>query len=118
MHRRRVQWSRLPDGATPPAFIERVRSLLNADKTRSPIAAPMASPIPPAPLPQPGRAATPAPPGNRGLLIGVAVAALALVVFEWVRLRPPPGGSAPQVADGIFRGSTNWPRWPVLCTHG
>lgn len=95
----RVQWSRLPDGASSPVFIERVRSLLNADKTRSPIAAPMASPIPSAPLPQPGSAATPAPRGNRRLLIGVAVAVLALVVFEWVRPRPPAGGSAPPPAS-------------------
>ncbi|MHB8477438.1 MAG: TIR domain-containing protein [Steroidobacteraceae bacterium] len=82
----RVQWSRLPAGATQPAFIERVRSLLNADKARASTAAPIISPIPPpVPSPQAGRAAPPASRSTRRLLIGAAVAVLALVVLAWLR---------------------------------
>ena len=91
----RVQWSRLPGGATPPAFIERVRSLLGADKPRSPIAVPVISSIPSAPAPLPASAATPVPRWDRRLLIGVAAAVLALAVLAWIRLWPPAVTSAP-----------------------
>ncbi len=100
----RVQWSRLPAGATQLAFIERVRSLLNADKARASTAVPAISPIPPpappVPSPQAGSAAPPASRGTRRLLIGAAVAVLALVVLAWLRpwsstMRPVPPASSP-----------------------
>jgi TolB-like protein len=95
----RVQWSRLPGGASPPAFIERVRSVLSANNGRSPSAAAVTSPIPPVLSPQTGSAATPTLRGNRRLLIGAAVVVLALAVLAWVRLRPPAVTSAPALAS-------------------
>jgi len=96
----RVQWSRLPGGATPPAFIERVHSLLSAETPRPAAPAPPAAPTPAArtsgaPAPQPGRAASPAAGGNRRLLIGAAAAVLFLAVASWVWLRPPAVATAP-----------------------
>jgi len=92
----RVQWSRLPGGATPPAFIERVRSLLSADKARSPALAAAASPtsaapLPSAPLPQQAGDAGPGAVRNmrRWLMVAAAVV-LALALFAWARLRSPP----------------------------
>ena len=81
----RVQWSRLPAGATQPAFIERIRSLLNADKARASTAAPTISPIPPVPSLQTGSAAPAASRSTRRLLVGAAVAVLALVLLAWLR---------------------------------
>jgi TolB-like protein len=53
----RVQWTRLPAGETPPAFVERVRRLLSPDvsTTTRPPASPVSSAVPP--LPEPSRAA-------------------------------------------------------------
>jgi TolB-like protein len=96
----RVQWSRLPGGATPPAFIERIRSLLSAEKARSSIAPPMTSPIPTASSSQPETAATLAPRRDRRLLIGAAVAVLALAGLAYERLRPAAVTQAPTPAIG------------------
>jgi TolB-like protein len=92
----RVQWSRLPGGATPPAFIEHVRSLLSMDKARAPAAAAPLPPTPAAPPPT-ASAATAARRGNRPLLIGAAVV-LAVALLVWALLRPPavtPAASPP-----------------------
>jgi adenylate cyclase len=113
----RVQWSRLPAGATPPAFIERVRSLLSGDKVRGPVAAPVIplplSPPAPASTPTPASTSTPihpststamhtpengAPPAPRTLRLPIvtgAAAALALAVFAWMWLRPTAVTPAP-----------------------
>src|SRR5665213_10041 len=94
----RVQWSRLPGGETPAAFVERVRSVLSANTGRSPSAAAVASSRPPASSPPTGSAAKPTFRTNRLLLIGAVVVVLALAVLAWVRLRPPPVSSAPALA--------------------
>ena len=98
----RVQWSRLPGGATTPAFIERVRSLLSVDRGRAPAAAspmPPGSPASPGPTPQRPSAAVPAVRNNRRLVIGAALAALVAAVFAWVRLGPQSLTSAPPPAN-------------------
>jgi TolB-like protein len=102
----RVQWSRLPGGATTPAFIERVR-LLNVDRGRAPAASqpvPPASPVAPVPLGSPGltpqhpSAAVRAPRSHRRLPIGAVIAVLVAVLvaagFAWMRLSPPSATSA------------------------
>ena len=95
----RVQWSRAPDGATPPAFIERVRSLLIPDKAHSAIAAPIAPPIPSASSAQFGNGATRSSRGNRRLQAGAAVAVLAGAILTWVWLKPRAPASAPPPAS-------------------
>jgi TolB-like protein/Tfp pilus assembly protein PilF len=104
----RVQWSRLADGATPPAFVDRIRSLLSADKARSPAAAPAVASTVATAQPAPHQFAATSPPGgatpqrprDRRLLIGgAAVVVLALAVLAWVRLRPPAATSAPAQAS-------------------
>jgi TolB-like protein len=95
----RVQWSRLPGGATPPAFTERIRSLLSPAKARSPSAVPATSPVSAALAPQTGGAATSARRANRPLLIGAAFVLLALAVLAWVRLRSPAVTPAPALAS-------------------
>jgi len=105
----RVQWSRLSGGVTPPAFIERVRSLLSSGKARSPSTAPVTSSISAAVAPQTGGAATPALRANRPVLIGAAVVlaavVLVLAVFEWVRLQTPAVPSAPALASSAVSSS-------------
>jgi hypothetical protein len=83
----RVQWSRLPGGVISPAFIERVSSLLS--EGRSPSAAPVTSPAPPAPSPQTLSSGTLRVRRNWPLLIGAAAAVLALAILAWIRLRVP-----------------------------
>jgi TolB-like protein len=39
---REVQWTRLPDGVTPAAFVERVRRLLSGEPSQGPVRAPAA----------------------------------------------------------------------------
>jgi adenylate cyclase len=53
----RVQWTRLPAGETPPAFVERVRRLLSSDlsTTTRPPASPVSGAVPP--VREPNRAA-------------------------------------------------------------
>jgi adenylate cyclase len=53
----RVQWTRLPAGETPPAFVERVRRLLSLDlsTTTRPPASPVSGAVPP--VREPNRAA-------------------------------------------------------------
>ena len=53
----RVQWTRLPAGETPPAFVERVRRLLSPDlsTTTRPPASPVSGSVPP--VREPNRAA-------------------------------------------------------------
>jgi len=94
----RVQWSRLPGGATPPAFVERVRSVLSANTGRSASAAAVVSPMPPASPSPTGSVTRPIFRGNRPLLIGAVVVVLALAVLAWVRLRPSTVRSAPALA--------------------
>jgi TolB-like protein len=93
----RVQWSRLPGGVTPPAFIERVSSLLS--EGRSPSAAPVTSPSPAVPSPQTGNSGMLHVQRNRSVLIGVAAGVLALAVLAWVRLRAPVVTSPPSLAN-------------------
>jgi TolB-like protein len=106
----RVQWSRLPLGAAPPAFVEHVRSLLGSETIRASVVASIASPmsastapIPSAPpalhssalLPQPGLTTATAVRGNRGLLMGTAIAVLALSGVVYERMRPNAAMPAP-----------------------
>jgi TolB-like protein len=88
----RVQWSRLPDGATSAQFIEHVRSLLNGRSLASGDKGRASSPAPAIFSPN---AATPTARGNRPLLIGAAVALIVLAVFAWVQLRPPAAPPVP-----------------------
>jgi TolB-like protein len=106
----RVQWSRLPSGTTAPAFVERVRSLLSAEKLSAPIAPPPTSSIPAAasptlatPLDRSSRPATMAATASRevrGLLVGGAIAVLALAGLAYERMRPAaPVQMKPGVSD-------------------
>ena len=81
----RVQWSRLPGGATPPAFIERIRSVLGVSAGQSPDATSLIA-ITNSSLPR--SAPIPKFRANRRLLIAAVLALLAVAVFAWVRLRP------------------------------
>jgi TolB-like protein len=93
----RVQWSRLPAGATPPAFIERIRSVLSANTGRTPSAAAGALPTPVANLPPTASAAAPAVGGKRALLIVAVIVVLALAVVAGLRLRSHAVAPAPEL---------------------
>ncbi len=68
---RERQWTRLPDGATPPEFIDRVQRLLGApQKTPPPI-----EPVPPAARQTPPQQATGRPRSRWLLPVGIALAA-------------------------------------------
>ena len=78
-----VQWTRLPAGETPPAFVSRVRSLL------APVTPALSSPATLAPAP-----ATPAPPSGPGRsrsvwVIPAALAILVLAAGAWFYLQRP-----------------------------
>ena len=102
----RVQWSRLPGGVTPSAFIERIRSVLSANTGRSSFAAAVASPLSAAGSPPAGRVATPTLGGKWPLLIGALIVVLALAVLAWVRLRPQAVTPAPALASSPASGSS------------
>jgi TolB-like protein len=103
---RNVQWTRLPNGETPPAFVERVRGLLDAksariDSTR-PIGTPASSSAPAVPPAAPPPVASPpssspsasAPVASAAprrfspaLLAAVIIAALAIGYITWQQFR-------------------------------
>jgi len=101
----RVQWARLAEGQTPPAFVERVRSLLSSET------APPAQAQAPAPAsaPSPAAAAAGAAAGGARralllpLLIAMTVATVGLGYVALDRLvlskRPAAGTAAPRAAD-------------------
>jgi TolB-like protein/Tfp pilus assembly protein PilF len=90
---RNVQWTRLPEGNTPPEFAERVASLLGTVPERAVPARPI-PPAHPAGAPQAGPPHT--PPGRSGfraiLLAGCAAALLAAALVGWLHFR----GAKPQ----------------------
>jgi TolB-like protein len=102
---REVQWTRLPDGATPPAFVERVARLLSPQ------------PAPVQPMRSPLRADAPAAPPARGLaaetrgpmrlkskalwlgvgLVGIAAGYFALDHFVLSKRNPQSAAATPAV---------------------
>ena len=73
----RVQWTRLPQGATPAAFAERIRHLLQPELAAAP------APVP-VPLPSPPSASAGAPKKTR--TIALVVAAIVLIAAGLVAL--------------------------------
>ena len=73
----RVQWTRLPQGATPAAFAERIRHLLQPELAAAP------APVP-VPLPSPPPASAGAPKKTR--TIALVVAAIVLIAAGLVAL--------------------------------
>jgi TolB-like protein len=96
----RVQWMRLPDGATPPAFCERIAALLG----RTAPATPRFSAAPP-PTPMPHRQRTRSTPWLLGAVI-VLLTALAGVLLAFKPWRPPAGSVGAQFGapDAISTG--------------
>jgi TolB-like protein/Flp pilus assembly protein TadD len=86
---RAVQWTRLPGGDTPSAFVERIRRLLSPELSPS-SAVPAAAPG----VRQPARASR----GSKPLLLAIAgvivLATLAYVIFERLRTPKHPTASA------------------------
>jgi TolB-like protein/Flp pilus assembly protein TadD len=86
---RGVQWTRLPGGDTPPAFVERIRRLLSPELSLS-SAVPAAAPG----VRQPVRASR----GSKPMLLAIAgvivTAVLAYVIFERLRTPKHPTASA------------------------
>jgi TolB-like protein/Tfp pilus assembly protein PilF len=77
---RDVQWTRLPDGATSPAFVERVRQLLSGDPTRGPSSlASSAAPVSAAPAPP-----KTAPPALRSKPVFIAALVLMVVAAGYI----------------------------------
>jgi TolB-like protein len=117
----RVQWSRLPSGAAPAAFVEHVRTLLGSERTRAPVAAPIAPASSPlhssAPSSQTGLTTATSPRRYRGLLLGAAVAVLVLAGVAYERMRPnavvpspkQPGSSATTPAIATDGSSSTTP---------
>jgi TolB-like protein len=89
---RSVQWTRLPNGQTPPTFVERVRGLLESkgariDSTR-PISTPSTAPAPPAPLPAAHPSVASKAPRKRVPVLLTAIAAvLALSYIGWQQFK-------------------------------
>jgi TolB-like protein/Tfp pilus assembly protein PilF len=61
---RQVQWTRLPGGSAPPAFVERIRQMLTPGESRALASIPPASGPPSTPSALPGAAAASAAPEN------------------------------------------------------
>jgi TolB-like protein len=80
----RVQWTRLPGGDTPPAFVERIRRVLSPEAAHaSAEARPRAAAVPPAAAapPQPASSPTTSPQTQWVLLMIAAVAVIGLGYF-------------------------------------
>jgi adenylate cyclase len=100
----RVQWTRLPAGETPPAFCQRVASLLGTTQEPAAHAQPLA--------PMQGAQAARAP--GRWMLVAVAVAALLLAGFVILKVWqagtatpvPPATPNAPATAAAAVTAST------------
>jgi TolB-like protein len=78
---RAVQWTRLPGGDTPPAFVERIRRLLSPEAAHASVEArPQAAAVPHAAAATrpPASSPTPSPPTQWVLLMTAAVAVIGL----------------------------------------
>jgi TolB-like protein/tetratricopeptide (TPR) repeat protein len=91
----RVQWTRLPEGETPPAFCQRVAALLGTPDE------PALHPLPH--LPQPGTGAGKAAFPWRWVLLAGAAAILtgAFILKPWRMAEAPPAAPAPPQAPAI-----------------
>jgi TolB-like protein/Tfp pilus assembly protein PilF len=83
---REVQWTRLPRGDTPPAFVERVQRLLSPGEPDVPAKA--RAPLAVAALPAPSRRTTAGWPWKAGLLAVVAAVVVALGYVALKRSKP------------------------------
>ncbi len=96
----RVQWTRLPDGETGPAFGQRVAALLGTPEEPAL--------HPPPHLPQPGTGPARAFPWRWVLLAGAtAILAGALILKPWRMAAAPPAAPAPPQAPAIAPAATN-----------
>jgi TolB-like protein len=97
---REVQWTRLPHGDTPPAFVERVTRLLGENPAASPSAGPTSVGVPAArPLPR--------RPWSRLLLVLIpfAIAAAGYVAFHRAVSPNPQAESPPSTRSALPAGS-------------
>lgn len=91
----RVQWTRLPGGTTPPAFVQRIATLLGTAVVTAPTPAERAMPVSPGP---PSQVASTSRRTRRvvaGLLVAVMMAALVVWQPWWMmsdRARAPDAG--------------------------
>jgi TolB-like protein len=92
-----LQWTRLPGGETPPAFVERVRQLLAPDVSPAQAATTRAgsttTPISPTPRPHPWRSKVGA--WTTGAVLAVALAYIAVDKLWVSRHLPPTPPAAP-----------------------
>jgi TolB-like protein len=106
---REVQWTRLPDGVTPTAFVERVRRLLSGELSKAPTrTASEAAPLAASPTQQHVRASWRS---RAALLVTIAVVVAALAYLVANRLGQskhvaqsgvPPGSSVPAAPTTAF----------------
>lgn len=83
---RAVQWTRLPGGDTPPAFVERIARLLSPERS-PPVAASAASPAVRQPAPASRR--------SKPLLLAVVVAVVfSALAYWWISKRLTPSAAA------------------------
>jgi TolB-like protein/tetratricopeptide (TPR) repeat protein len=105
----RVQWTRLPGGETPPAFIERVRLLLSPNASSAPGAFDTAG-VAPRAVPLSAAAARARP---KAWLLGAAVLAVLAVgyfIFERAApMRAAPNAAAPANAPAVAAASFSPP---------
>ena len=88
---KRVQWTRLPGGQTPPAFVERVRRLLSPEPATT--TRPPASGVPSA-VPPPREPVTSFWRSKALPLVLVAVVGLAAAVYFWMSKHLTPSATA------------------------
>ncbi|HEX3847029.1 MAG TPA: TIR domain-containing protein [Steroidobacteraceae bacterium] len=89
---REVQWTRLPEGETPPAFVERVRRLLSGEPAQKPTPSAAAGVRSPA-APTMRRPASTSWRSKTALLAAVAVTLAVLGYVAATRLAPPKRGA-------------------------
>lgn len=97
---RAVQWTRLPDGATPPAFVERVHALLGGKSAvDAPAVAPTAAPRSAA------AGASEMPPSRRSrlpwLVAAGTLAGLAVLSWKFLPTAGDSGGTQPKAPPSV-----------------
>ena len=99
----RVQWTRLPGGANPPEFVERIGRLLSTSQAHAPSAAGTAPPAPAGPAVLPARVPTAARRSWKPWALYGAIAVVVLIGIGYFALARKP---APTVTVAITAPTT------------
>ncbi len=106
----RVQWTRLPDGMTPPTFCHRIAALLGTATTPAePAAQPAPSTTASMPLPPPSRPQAARAPRSRW----IALTAVLLLVAAGLAFKPWRFMAAPSAANATGRADGSGPGKPT-----